>query len=58
MPIIKCKGDVKAQQQRYKLRVKDEKRFSCVYCDKCFSNSPYLKLHNDKKKHIFNFIHY
>ena len=52
------RGDVKKQQERYKLKAKIENRFHCIFCEKSFGNNNYLTKHKDNKKHIKNFILY
>jgi hypothetical protein len=43
--VIYGKGDVKAQRERYKKRVIEEKRFQCPTCQKVFTNNSGLKHH-------------
>ena len=47
--LIFGKGDVKAQKQRYKTRVLEEKRFQCCKCQKVFTSNSSLMNHTANK---------
>jgi hypothetical protein len=47
--LIFGKGNVKAQRERYRKRVMEEKRFQCPKCESCFTCNSGLKTHTKNK---------